>query len=332
MKKILILGGHGFIGSHTANILKKQGHTIGVVDCYHRYYTFPQEEYDCVLKQRQELCNEDELFVGQIQDPVFMENTFKQFKPDVVIHVATYPNAYMVHRNKIDATSNMVTATAVILDLCAEHNVERVVFASSSMVYGDFTRQAPIETDRTDPLTLYGAYKLMGEKMCKIWHREKGLEYAILRPSALYGSRDMITRVISKLSEAALTSGVLRVQGPDNKLDFSYVTDVASAFATAATHKNCANQIYNCTRGNGRTIMEAALMVQARLGGEITTLPHDDFYPNRDTLTSDKLRNDTNWKPVVDIETGIPTYLDWLLKQPFIEKLPRYHEVIRNAA
>ena len=319
-KRILILGGHGFIGSHTANILRNQGHTIGVVDCYHRYYTFPQEEYECVLKQRQDHCGADSVYPGQIEDAVFMENTFKSFQPNIVIHVATYPNAYMVKRNVIDATSNMVTATAVTLDLCVEHNVERVVFASSSMVYGDFTSEAPVETSRTNPLTLYGSYKLQGEKMCQIWNREKGLEYSILRPSALYGTRDMIVRVISKLAEAAMTSGELRVQGPDNKLDFSWVTDVASAFATAATHPACTNEIFNCTRGKGRTILEAAEMVQARLGGKIVTLPHDDFYPNRDTLTSDKLKNMTGWNPQMDIDQGIPLYLNWLLEQPYITK------------
>ena len=319
-KRILILGGHGFIGSHTANILRNQGHTIGVVDCYHRYYTFPQEEYECVLKQRQDHCGADSVYPGQIEDAVFMENTFKSFQPNIVVHVATYPNAYMVKRNVIDATSNMVTATAVTLDLCVEHNVERVVFASSSMVYGDFTSEAPVETSRTNPLTLYGSYKLQGEKMCQIWNREKGLEYSILRPSALYGTRDMIVRVISKLAEAAMTSGELRVQGPDNKLDFSWVTDVASAFAIAATHPECANEIFNCTRGKGRTILEAAEMVQARLGGKIVTLPHDDFYPNRDTLTSDKLKNMTGWNPQMDIDQGIPLYLNWLLEQPYITK------------
>jgi len=321
MKKILILGGHGFIGSHTANVLKAQGHIIGVVDCYHKYYTFPQNEYDCVLKQRQDWCGADQVFPGQIEDITFMKDVFKKFSPDIVIHVATYPNAYMVKRNVVDATGNMVTATAVILDLCVEHGVDRVVFASSSMVYGDFTRQAPIETDPCNPLTLYGSYKLQGEKMCQIWKREKGLEYTILRPSALYGTRDMIVRVISKLTEAALTTGKLRVQGPDNKLDFSWVGDVANAFATAATHKSCANEIFNCTRGQGRTIMEAAEMVQARLGGEIITLPHDDFYPNRDTLTSDKLKDSTNWNPTMSIDTGIPLYLDWLLEQPYIKEL-----------
>tara|TARA_B100000989_G_scaffold74587_2_gene52664 strand:- start:48718 stop:49692 length:975 start_codon:yes stop_codon:yes gene_type:complete len=320
-KRILILGGHGFIGSHTGHILKEQNNIIGVVDCYHRYYTFPEFEYNCVLQQRQDHCNADFIFQGNIEDPAFMENTFKSFQPDIVIHLATYPNAYMVKRNVIDATNNMITATAIILDLCVKYNIERFVFSSSSMVYGNFTRQAPIETDTCDPLTLYGSYKLQGERMCKIYHKENNLEYTILRPSALYGTRDMIVRVISKLAEAAITKGELRVQGPNNKLDFSWVEDVASAFATAALHKNCANEIFNCTRGSGRPIIEAAEIVQSRLGGKIKTLPHDSFYPNRDTLTSDKLKDCTNWNPTMDIDKGIPMYLDWLLQQPFIKEL-----------
>ena len=312
--KILILGGHGFIGSHTSNILKSMGHTIGVVDCYHRYYTFPKAEYDKVSELRIVHSNADLTYNGQIEDVPFMENVFKQFKPDVVIHVATYPNAYMVKRNVIDATGNMVTATATILDLCAEHKVSKIVFASSSMVYGDFKVDAPDENEETNPLTLYGSYKLMGEKMCKIWLKEKGLNYTILRPSALYGTRDMITRVISKMTESAIKSGVIKVYGATNRLDFSWVEDVASAFAISATDDNTTNKIFNCTRGKGRMIIEAAEMVRSKFGGKILEYPADDFYPNRDTLNSDKLKHTTKWSPKVDIEKGIPEYLNWFEK------------------
>lgn len=323
-KKILILGGHGFIGSHTAKILKSQGHIIGVVDCYHQYYIFPDAEYQCVLKQRQQHCDADCVYAGKIEDHEFMRGVFDQFSPDIVIHVATYPNAYMVKRNVIDATNNMITATAITLDLCTEYKVERIVFASSSMVYGDFDKignNPPVETALCNPLTLYGSYKLQGEKMVRIWHREKGLEYSILRPSALYGTKDMIVRVISKLAESTLKNGEMTVQGPDNKLDFSWVEDVANAFATCAIDPACANETFNCTRGNGRKIIDAAELVRSKLGGKIITKPHDSFYPNRDTLNSNKLREKTAWNPKIDIEFGIPTYIDWLLEQPFIKSL-----------
>ena len=312
--KILILGGHGFIGSHTSNILKSMGHTIGVVDCYHRYYTFPKAEYDKISELRIQHSNADLVYNGHIEDVPFMENVFKQFKPEVVIHVATYPNAYMVKRNVIDATGNMITATATILDLCVEHKVGKIVFASSSMVYGDFKVDAPDENEETNPLTLYGSYKLMGEKMCKIWLREKDLNYTILRPSALYGTRDMITRVISKMTESAIKSGIIKVYGATNKLDFSWVEDVASAFAISATDDNTTNKTFNCTRGKGRMIIEAAEMVRSKFGGKILEYPADDFYPNRDTLNNDKLKYTTEWSPKVDIEKGVPEYLNWFEK------------------
>jgi len=325
--KILILGGHGFIGSHTSSVLKAQGHEIAVLDCYHQYYTFPDYEYYPVLTQRKQLANADRVYVGKIEDQFYTDNVFNEFRPEVVIHLATYPNAKMVHRNPVDASNNMVSATANILNLCTKYKVRRLVFSSSSMVYGDFNNQIPNETVACDPLTLYGSYKLQGERMVKIWSKDYGLEYTIMRPSALYGTRDMIVRVISKMATDALKNKTITVQGPDNKLDFSYVEDVANYFALAATHDNAKNQVFNCTRGQGRTILEAAEIIKSTLGfGKIIVKEHDSFYPNRDTLNSDKIKHSLEFNPTWDIEQGIPTYVNWLTDQSwfdhFLDKVP----------
>ena len=315
--RILILGGYGFIGSHISSVLSKQGHTIGIVDCYHQYYTFPNWEYQPVLTQRKSITNVTKEYIGQIENLQFMEQTFEDFKPDRVIHVATYPNAKMVKRNVQDATNNMVSATAYILDLCVKHKVEKIVFASSSMVYGEFNNQIPDERVEPNPNTLYGSYKRQGELMCKIWNREHGLDYIIMRPSALYGEKDTITRVISQLLKNVLTTGEMTVQGPENKLDFSNVLDVAEYFALATTN-NVVNETFNCTRCNGRKIIDAAEIIKEKLGiGEIITKPHDPFYPNRDTLNSDKAKLMLNFNPGIDIEEGIPKYINWFLSQPF---------------
>ena len=315
--RILILGGYGFIGSHISQVLSAQGHEIGIVDCYHQYYTFPNWEYQPVLSQRKTITNYKKEYIGHIENVQFMEQTFEDFKPERVIHVATYPNAKMVKRNVLDATNNMVTATAYILDLCVKHKVEKIVFASSSMVYGEFNNKIPDEEVVPKPNTLYGSYKRQGEIMCKIWHREKDLDYIILRPSALYGEKDTITRVISQLLKNVLTTGTMTVQGPDNKLDFSNVLDVAQYFALATTN-NIRNETFNCTRGNGRKIIDAAEIIKDKLGiGQIVTKPHDSFYPNRDTLNSDKAKTMFNFNPDIDIEQGIPNYINWFLKQPF---------------
>ena len=315
--RILVLGGYGFIGSHICQQLKSEGHTVGIVDCFHQYYTFPDWEYYPVLVQRKAITQTDKEYIGQIENLQFMEQTFEDFRPDRVIHVATYPNARMVKRNVLDATNNMVTATAYVLDLCGKHKGEKIVYASSSMVYGEFNNQIPDENVVPKPNTLYGSYKRQGEIMCKIWHREKNLNYVIMRPSALYGEKDTITRVISQLLKGALTTGDMTVQGPDNKLDFSNVLDVAKYFSLAATNE-VINETFNCTRGNGRKILEAAEIIKSKLGtGNIITKPHDDFYPNRDTLNSDKAKTMLNFNPTIDIEEGIPNYINWFLKQQF---------------
>ena len=315
--RILVLGGYGFIGSHICQKLKAQGHYIGIVDCYHQYYTFPNWEYQPVLSQRKEITQTDKEYIGQIENLQFLEQTFEDFKPERVIHVATYPNAKMVRRNVADATNNMVTATAYILDLCVKHKVDKIVYASSSMVYGDFNNQITDENIVPKPNTVYGSYKRQGEIMCKIWHREHNLNYVIMRPSALYGTRDTITRVISQLLKSVLTTDKMTVQGPDNKLDFSNVLDVADYFSLATTNE-VVNETFNCTRGNGRKIIETAELIKENLGtGTIITKPHDAFYPNRDTLNSDKAKTMLNFNPNIDIEEGIPKYINWFLGQPF---------------
>ena len=320
---ILILGGHGFIGSHTARQLIDRGHSVCIADIHHRYGEYPDWEYEPVLRQRLDYIGNHRQYIGNVSNREFLESVFDAEKPDRVIDLATYPNAKMVKKNVVDATNNMISATAIALDLSAKYNIQRFILASSSMVYGDFDAigAAPDETAHCNPLTLYGSYKLQCEKMCQIWHREYGLEYSLLRPSALYGTRDMIVRVISKLAVNAITNKKMIVQGPENKLDFSWVEDVASAFVQATVHPAAANQIFNCTRGNGRRIIEAAELVCEHIPADIVVEPHDSFYPNRDTLNSNKLQQLTDWKPTVDIEQGIPQYLNWFLSQEFLNRL-----------
>jgi nucleoside-diphosphate-sugar epimerase len=117
--------------------------------------------------------------------------------------------------------------------------------------------------------------------------------------------------------KSVLTTGEMTVQGPDNKLDFSNVLDVAKYFSLATTNE-VTNETFNCTRGNGRKIIEAAEIIKSKLGsGNIIIKPHDAFYPNRDTLNSDKAKSMFNFNPQIDIEEGIPNYINWFLKQPF---------------
>ena len=307
--KVLITGGHGFIGCHIVNNLNAKGHKVCVVDNYTDYKCYDKKEYKRVLKQRILHANAA-TFVGNIFNS---EDPFKYFQPDIVIHLASCPNARMLLRNVEQETKTAVEGTLKILQLCVKYKVKRIVFASSSMVYGDFMSDAPNELHLTNPKTLYGSYKLAGEQMIKTFNKDYGLEYCILRPSAIYGTRDMIIRVISQMAKSMFEKGEITITGDKSKLDFTYVTEVAEAFVQGALHKGATNMIFNCSRGRGRSIVEAANLVKDYMGNKckLNIKESDSFYPSRDTLNSTRLKILTGWKPKIDIEEGIKKYVEW---------------------
>ena len=307
--KVLITGGHGFIGCYIANNLNAKGHTVGVIDNYTDYKCYDKKEYKRVIKQRILHANAA-TFVGNIFNS---EDTFKFFQPDIVIHLASCPNARMLLRNVEQETKTAVDGTLKILQLCVKYKVKRIVFASSSMVYGDFMSDAPNELHLTNPKTLYGSYKLASEQMIKTFNKDYGLEYCILRPSAIYGTRDMIIRVISQMAKSMFEKGEITITGDKSKLDFTYVTEVAEAFVQGALHKGATNMIFNCSRGRGRSIVEAANLVKDYMGNKckLNIKESDSFYPSRDTLNSTRLKILTGWKPKIDIEEGIKKYVEW---------------------
>jgi len=307
--KVLITGGHGFIGCHIVNNLNAKGHKVCVVDNYTDYKCYDKKEYKRVLKQRILHANAA-TFIGNIFNS---EDPFKYFQPDIVIHLASCPNARMLLRNVEQETKTAVEGTLKILQLCVKYKVKRIVFASSSMVYGDFMSDAPNELHLTNPKTLYGSYKLAGEQMIKTFNKDYGLEYCILRPSAIYGTRDMIIRVISQMAKSMFEKGEITITGDKSKLDFTYVTEVAEAFVQGALHKGATNMIFNCSRGRGRSIVEAANLVKDYMGNKckLNIKESDSFYPSRDTLNSTRLKILTGWKPKIDIEEGIKKYVEW---------------------
>ena len=107
--------------------------------------------------------------------------------------------------------------------------------------------------------------------------------------------------------------GEIIITGAKSKLDFTYVTEVAEAFVQGALHKGATNMIFNCSRGRGRTIIEAADLVKDYMGNncKLNIKESDSFYPSRDTLDSNRLKTLTGWEPKIDIEEGIKKYVEW---------------------
>ena len=188
------------------------------------------------------------------------------------------------------------------------------------MVYGNFRDtyfDGIPETHDCGPIGQYGIMKLAGEWLVKDYQRKSNLTYTILRPSAVYGPMDVEDRVVSKFLLSAIRGETIHVNGPDEQLDFTYVDDAATGIVDASVSDNTDNMIYNITRGQSRTLLEAAeLAVKIAGSGTISVNDRDENFPSRGQLSITRAYQDFGFQPSVNIEEGFKEYYDWLINNP----------------
>jgi nucleoside-diphosphate-sugar epimerase len=200
-----------------------------------------------------------------------------------------------------------------LLELSVKHGVKRFVYASSSMVYGNFDHTSIKEDTSCMPIGQYGIMKLAGEWLVRDYTRQYGLNHTIVRPSAVYGPYDVEDRVISKFFAAAMRGEELQVHGANEQLDFTFVDDTAMGIVLAATSENSVNKTYNISRGKSHTLLSAATLVTKIVGkGSVAINDRDMSYPVRGQLSINQAKTDLGYRPAVDLEEGLVKYYEWL--------------------
>ena len=185
------------------------------------------------------------------------------------------------------------------------------------MVYGDFEDQV-LEDDDCHPIGQYGIMKLAGEDLVKDYHRRGAFDYAIIRPSAVYGPLDVEDRVVAKFMLAAMRGDTLRVNGAGETLDFTYVDDAADGIVAAATRIMARNHTYNITKSHSVSLLEAAEMIVKIVGkGTIECRDKDADFPSRGALNIDRARTILGYDPKVDVEEGFQKYYEWLSQSSY---------------
>ena len=185
------------------------------------------------------------------------------------------------------------------------------------MVYGNFGKHEFFdgmdEAADCRPIGAYGIMKLAGEWLVQDYSRQYNLDYTIIRPSAIYGPYDVEDRVVSKFLTTAMHGGELIVNGAEDSLDFTYIDDAAMGIAVAAISEDSVNGLYNITRGQSRTLLEAAnLAIKIAGKGTIKINPRDNNFPLRGQLNILRAKNDFGYSPSVNIEEGFQEYYNWL--------------------
>jgi nucleoside-diphosphate-sugar epimerase len=308
---ILVTGGLGLIGHNVVARLEKD-HEVAILDNRTTYGIIPQAEVDYLMSERLKKIQTRKIYSASIESAETVDYVVEQNAVDVIVHMASFPRQKVVNADPAAGADVMMRGLINLLESAKKHKVERFVYISSSMVYGDFEDQV-LEDAECRPQGQYGIMKLAGEWLVRDYARRCGFEYVIIRPSAVYGPLDVEDRVVAKFMLAAMRGETLKVNGAGETLDFTYVDDAADGIAAAATRIMARDNTYNITKSHSVSLLEAAEMIVKIVGsGTIEVRDKDADFPSRGALNIDRARTILGFDPKVDVEQGFHEYYKWL--------------------
>lgn len=322
---ILVLGGAGYIGSHTVYALIEKGVDVVVID------NLETGHIEAVHEKAR-------FYKGDIRDRAFVDSVLDKEKIDAVIHFAANSLVGESMVNPLKYYDNNVNGTKVLLQSMVAHGLDKIVFSSTAATYGEPEKVPILETDRTEPTNTYGETKLAMEKMFKWTDRAHGLKYVSLRYFNACGAH-----ISGKIGEAHspethLIPLILQVPlgqreyisifGDDYDTsdgtcirDYIHVTDLAQAHILAVDYlmKGNESNIFNLGNGVGFTVKEVIDTARKVTGHEIPARIAERRAgdPARLIASSDKARQVLLWKPEhADLEEIISTAWNWHKKHP----------------
>ena len=326
-KKIALIGGAGFIGHNLALELTRRGAKVEVIDGLqvNNLVQMSAEKLDPVnramymrmLNDRLDLLREADvgLHPQDARDYHALSRILSDINPEVIVHLAAVSHAGKSNKDPYSTFDHSLRTLENALD-AARGRVKHFVFLSSSMVYGNFLNSEVTEDEPLNPLGIYGALKVAGEKMVIAYEQVFDLPYTIIRPSALYGQRCVSRRVGQVFIENALRGMKLRVDGDgEERLDFTYVEDLVDGICLTIEHPEARNEIFNLTYGSSRPIKDLIAITKSFFPSvEVERIERDKLMPFRGTLSVDKARNKLGYAPKNPVDVGFPKYIDWYLK------------------
>ncbi|MCI5597410.1 MAG: UDP-glucose 4-epimerase GalE [Lachnospiraceae bacterium] len=323
---ILVLGGAGYIGSHTVYALKEAGEDVVIIDNLetgHIEAVHPDARF----------------YEGDIRNRTFLDSVFEKEKDiKAVIHFAANSLVGESMVNPLKYYDNNLCGTKVLLESMLAHDIKKIVFSSTAATYGEPERVPILETDRTEPTNTYGETKLSMEKMFKWTDKAHGLKYVSLRYFNACGAHEsgMIgeahnpeTHLIPLILQVPLGKReAISVFGNDYDTkdgtcirDYIHVTDLAQAHILAVKYLLEGNDsnIFNLGNGVGFTVNEVIETARKVTGKEIKAIMAERRAgdPAQLIASSEKARTVLGWNPQhADLEEIIASAWKWHSTHP----------------
>ena len=326
-RKIAIIGGAGFIGHNLALALAERGAAVEIVDSLqvNNLLAFSsnmpdlqnRELYLSIIQERLDLLRKAgvPLHIQDARDYHTLGQLLKRIEPEVIIHLAAVSHAGRSNKDPYSTFDHSLRTLENALDYSRVVKVSHFIYLSSSMVYGDFGAQEVDEDYPLNPIGIYGALKLAGEKIVVAYNQVFDLPYTIIRPSALYGPRCVSRRVGQIFIENALEDTILRIDGDGSeRLDFTYIEDLVDGICTTIQHPAALGNIFNMTYGNSRPIIDLVEILREYFPDLSTEFQERDrLMPVRGTLSVQKARALLDYAPQNPVEVGFRKYVEWYL-------------------
>ena len=323
-RKIALIGGAGLIGHNLALTLARSGADVEVIDSLqvNNLLAFAsgaatmhnRDLYMRIIQRRLDMLRTTgiPLHVQDARDYHALTRILDHIKPQVIVHLAAVAHAGRSNKDPYSTFDHSLRTLENALD-CARDKVEQFIYFSSSMAYGHFQTAQVDEEHPLNPIGIYGALKVAGEKIVIAYQQVFDLPYTIIRPSALYGPGCVSRRVAQVFIESVLYGQPLRVDGDGTeRLDFTYIDDLVQGVCLAMQQPAARNQIFNMTYGQSRSINDLADVVQQHFPTvDVEYVPRDNLMPVRGTLCIDKARRLLGYRPEYPIEVGVAQYIEW---------------------
>lgn len=311
MKRILVTGAAGFIGSHLVDTLLARGDEVLGVDNFNTYY-------DPAIKRRNLSQAEgmDRFSLSEIDicDEAALRGAFEAFQPEVVVHLAARagvrpslqdPNLY--HRVNVIGGQH-------ILDACRDFSVSNLVFASSSSVYGG-SKEVPFrETDPVmTPVSPYAATKRMNELQAHVYHHIYGLRTTMLRFFTVYGPRQRPDMAIHKFTKMILAGEPIPMFGDGSTYrDYTYIDDIIDG-VVRCVDTPFDYEIFNLGESHTTSLRELITLIERHTGREaiIDEQPMQAGDVEKTYANVDHAREKLGYAPRFTMDEGIKRFVAW---------------------
>lgn len=309
MTTYLVTGGAGFIGSHIAEHLLKEGQTVHVVD---NLLTGRTENLDYLKSLNGDLT----IHQVSITDYDALHAIFEGI--EIVFHQAALASVPRSVANPRDTNLHCVTGTLNVLEAARHRGVRRVVYAASSSAYGDQDGQYKVETMVPAPISPYGVAKLAGEYYCQAFHAAYGLETVALRYFNVFGARQdpqseyaaVIPKFITLMQ--AGKRPVIYGTGEQSR-DFTYIDNVVHGNLLASQSDDASGQMMNLAAGGRVSLLELVDKLNHVMGTSIAPIHESERAGDIMHSQADinKAENLLDFAPVVDFQEGLRRTVAW---------------------